>query len=269
MVVEWMRVGFVHGVMNTDNMSILGLTIDYGPYGWLDDYDPDWTPNTTDAGGRRYRYGQQPAVAQWNLVQLANAIAPLFADTEPLQQGLNRYVEVYRDGFATMTCDKFGFRTNDDAAQEIMAEGYALLEGASLDYTAFFRAIADLPDTLPDGPLVPLLGDIAYDDATLERHRDALETWLRRWHATAAASGDTPSARRQRMHAVNPRFVFRNYLAQQAIERAEAGDETMIGTLLEVLRHPYDEQPEHAAFAARRPEWARHKAGSSMLSCSS
>jgi uncharacterized protein YdiU (UPF0061 family) len=269
MIVHWMRVGFVHGVMNTDNMSILGLTIDYGPYGWLDDYDPDWTPNTTDAGGRRYRYGQQPAIAQWTLVQLANAIVPLFPDTEPLQQGLNRYVEVYQETFASMTCGKFGFVTNSDAAQEIMADGYALLEGAELDYTAFFRAIADLPDVLPTAPLVPLLGDITYDDTKLEMHRAALESWLRRWHDTAAASGDTPSARRHRMHAVNPRFVFRNYLAQQAIERAEAGDESMIGTLLEVLRHPYDEQPEHAAFAARRPEWARHKAGSSMLSCSS
>jgi uncharacterized protein YdiU (UPF0061 family) len=269
MIVHWMRVGFVHGVMNTDNMSILGLTIDYGPYGWLDDYDPDWTPNTTDAGGRRYRYGQQPAIAQWNLVQLANAIAPLFPDTEPLQQGLNRYVEVYQETFATMTCGKFGFITNSDAAQEIMAEGYALLEGAELDYTAFFRAVADLPDVLPAEPLVPLLGDITYDDTKLDMHRAALESWLRRWHDTAAASGDTPAARRQRMHAVNPRFVFRNYLAQQAIELAEAGDESMIGTLLEVLRRPYDEQPEHEAFAARRPDWARHKAGSSMLSCSS
>ena len=94
---------------------------------------------------------------------------------------------------------------------------------------------------------MPLLGDITYDDTKLDVHRAALESWLRRWHDTAAASGDTPAARRQRMHAVNPRFVFRNYLAQQAIERAEAGDESMIGTLLEVLRRPYDEQPEHEA----------------------
>ncbi len=269
MIVHWMRVGFVHGVMNTDNMSILGLTIDYGPYGWLDDYDPDWTPNTTDAGGKRYRYGQQAAVAQWNLVQLANAIAPLFPETEPLQQGLNRFAEVYREGFARMTCDKFGFRDNDENAQQIMGEAFALLEECALDYTAFFRAIAELPDALPDGALVPLLGDICYDDVKLDVHRASLEAWLRRWHATAAARGDMHADRRTRMHAVNPRFIFRNYLAQQAIERAEAGDESMIHTLLEVLRRPYDEQPEHATFAARRPEWARHKAGSSMLSCSS
>src|SRR5690606_7104367 len=91
MVAHWMRVGFVHGVMNTDNMSILGLTIDYGPYGWIDDYDPDWTPNTTDAQGRRYRFGWQPRIAHWNLVRLAQALSPLFQDPAPLQAGLDRY----------------------------------------------------------------------------------------------------------------------------------------------------------------------------------
>ena len=89
MIVHWMRVGFVHGVMNTDNMSALGLTIDYGPYGWLENYDTGWTPNTTDAGGRRYCFGNQPSIAHWNLVQLANAIYPLIGETEPLQKGLD------------------------------------------------------------------------------------------------------------------------------------------------------------------------------------
>ena len=269
MIVHWMRTGFVHGVMNTDNMSILGLTIDYGPYGWLDDYDPDWTPNTTDAGGRRYRYGQQPGVAQWNLVQLATALAPLFESGEPLQRGLDHYAAVYRDRFSSMTCAKFGFRDNSDAIQELMAEGYALLVECELDYTLFFRALAALPDTLPrDDTVVALLGDLTYDDARLDVHRRALADWLRRWHASLDAT-DTHAARRDRMNAVNPRFVLRNYLAQQAIELAYAGDESMVLTLMEVLRRPYDEQPEHAAFMQRRPEWARNKAGSSMLSCSS
>ena len=269
MIVHWMRVGFVHGVMNTDNMSILGLTIDYGPYGWLDDYDPDWTPNTTDAQGRRYRYGQQPAVAQWNLIQLANAVVPLFDGTEALQAGLDHYAATYRREFAAMTCAKFGFLRDTDASQELMAEAYALLVECALDYTIFFRALGDLPHMLPpDGDVVALLGDVGYDESRLVAHRAALDGWLRRWHA-ALDDGDTHAARRARMQAVNPRFVLRNYVAQLAIEQAEAGDETMILTLLEVLRRPYDEQPEHAALMARRPEWARHKAGSSMLSCSS
>ena len=268
MIVHWMRVGFVHGVMNTDNMSILGLTIDYGPYGWLDDYDPDWTPNTTDASGRRYRYGQQPAVAQWNLVQLANAIAPLFATTEPLQAGLNRYVEAYQDEFARMTCAKFGFISNTDESQALMAEGYALLQECQLDYTRFFRSLGDLPDNLPTTSPATLLGDVGYDETLLDTNRERIDAFLRTWHASLAA-GDTHAERRARMHAVNPRFVFRNYLAQQAIDLAESGDTSMIHLLLDVLRTPYDEQPEHDVFAARRPEWARDKAGCSMLSCSS
>ena len=270
MIVHWMRVGFVHGVMNTDNMSILGLTIDYGPYGWLDSFDPDWTPNTTDAGGKRYRYSQQPSIAQWNLVQLGNAILPLFPDVAPLQAGLDRYAARYHEELAAMTCAKFGFTVNSDVAQELMNEGYALLEDAELDYTNFFRALGDLPDSLPtDDSVVPLLGDVAYDEDRLALHHARLDAWVRRWHASLDSAVDSHAARRARMHAVNPRFILRNYLAQQAIELAEAGDESMISTLLEVLRHPYDMQPEHAALAARRPEWARHKAGSSMLSCSS
>ena len=108
MVVEWMRVGFVHGVMNTDNMSILGLTIDYGPYGWLDDYDPDWTPNTTDAQHRRYRYGQQANVALWNCYQLANALYPLVNNSQPLEASLEAFQASYQSEWHSMMASKLG-----------------------------------------------------------------------------------------------------------------------------------------------------------------
>ena len=114
MVVHWMRVGFVHGVMNTDNMSILGLTIDYGPYGWLDDFDPHWTPNTTDAMGRRYRYGQQPAIAQWNLLRLADAVAPILDSVEPLQAGLDRFGAVFAAEYDAMLAAKLGLDAGDE-----------------------------------------------------------------------------------------------------------------------------------------------------------
>jgi uncharacterized protein YdiU (UPF0061 family) len=269
MVVGWMRVGFVHGVMNTDNMSILGLTIDYGPYGWLDDFDPGWTPNTTDAGGRRYRFGHQPAVAQWNLVRLAEAIHPLFASEEPLHDGLERYLSVFSDEYAAMTAAKFGFPANDAAVRSLAEDGFELLLNAEVDYTLFFRALGDL-SALPDDDeaLLDALGDVFYSEARRQAHTPALAAWLRRWHDAVSAVGE-PEERRARMHAVNPRYVLRNYLAQQAIEAAEAGDPSLVHTLLDVVRRPYDEQPEHAAFAARRPEWARDKVGSSMLSCSS
>lgn len=281
MIVGWMRVGFVHGVMNTDNMSILGLTIDYGPYGWLDDFDPHWTPNTTDAQGRRYRYAQQPAVAQWNLVRLAEALAPLFEVTAPLEAALERYAAVYAAEYEAMIAAKFGFAAPGgspdgsglgDAERALAREAFALLYEAEVDYTLFFRALGDLPDALPDDAppeaLIALLGDVFYDDAKRAAHAEALAGWLRRWHAHVLGGGPW-AARRTRMHAVNPRYVLRNYLAQQAIDQAEAGDASLVHTLLEVMRRPYDEQPEHAAFARRRPEWARDRAGCSMLSCSS
>ncbi len=270
LMVHWMRVGFVHGVMNTDNMSILGLTIDYGPYGWLDDFDPTWTPNTTDAGGRRYRYGQQAAIAQWNLLRLADALHPVFGATEPLQAGLDLYVAVYSAEYEAMTLAKFGFPASSEAALTLVREGFALLYSAEVDYTLFFRALGEIGE-LPDGDatLHGLLGDVFYDDAKRVAHADELEAWLRRWHAEVTSDGRSPAERRAAMHAVNPRYVLRNYLAQQAIDQAEAGDPSLVDRLLDVMRRPYDDQPEHAEYAARRPEWARNKAGSSMLSCSS
>ncbi|MBL0171707.1 MAG: YdiU family protein [Gemmatimonadaceae bacterium] len=270
MMVHWMRVGFVHGVMNTDNMSILGLTIDYGPYGWLDDFDPHWTPNTTDANGRRYRYEQQPAIAQWNLVRLAEALQPVFANDAPLEAALERYVAVYTAEYQTMLQAKFGLRLPDADDGALIGACFALLQAAEMDFTLFFRALGNLPDTLPaDGALETLLGDVFYDDSKRRLHHDAVRAWVVQWHARVSRDGEAAATRRARMHAVNPKYVLRNYLAQEAIDLANAGDFSRVHTLLDVMRRPYDEQPQFTLFAARRPEWARHRAGCSMLSCSS
>ena len=270
MIVHWMRVGFVHGVMNTDNMSIVGLTIDYGPYGWLDNFDPQWTPNTTDASGRRYRFEQQPAIAQWNLMRLADALVPLFATERPLQDGLARFGQVYADELDAMHRAKFGLRAVVDGDDVLMRDCFALLHAMEMDYTMFFRALGALPNLLPaDVTAATLLGDVFYDDDKRARQDDELMAWVRRWHARVSPDGEPAASRRARMHAVNPRYVLRNYLAQQAIDAAEAGDATLVLTLLDVMRRPYDEQPQYATFAARRPEWARDLAGASMLSCSS
>lgn len=269
MIVQWMRVGFVHGVMNTDNMSILGLTIDYGPYGWLDNFDPHWTPNTTDAQGRRYRFGQQPAVAQWNLARLADAISPLFASEDLLQAGIDRYSAVYIAEYEAMNAAKFGFVRRGDDEMLVIREAFALLYNAEVDYTRFFRALGDVPDALPSGDLLALLGDVFYNEEKRAAQASAIEAWLRRWHVLMLGHGRSFAERRAAMHAVNPWFVLRNYVAQQAIDAATAGDPSLVRTLLRVLRDPYTEQPEFAQYAERRPEWARHKAGCSMLSCSS
>ncbi|SDW88960.1 protein adenylyltransferase SelO [Lysobacter enzymogenes] len=267
LMAHWMRVGFVHGVMNTDNLSILGLTIDYGPYGWIDNYDPDWTPNTTDAGRRRYRYGQQPQVAYWNLSQLAGALSPLIA-TEALQDGLRRYVETYNQAERDAIARKLGLRDCSDGDVALMQELRGWLQANEIDMTIFFRALADI-DVRVERPDPAPLAEAAYDPERAAAAEPALRDWLARYAARAREDGSPADEREARMDAANPRYVLRNYLAQQAIDRAEQGDLAGVHELLDVMRRPYHDQPGREAFAAKRPDWARERAGCSMLSCSS
>ncbi|WP_115511096.1 protein adenylyltransferase SelO [Xanthomonas arboricola] len=266
MVAHWMRVGFVHGVMNTDNMSILGLTIDYGPYGWVDDYDPDWTPNTTDAQGRRYRFGTQPQVAYWNLGRLAQALAPLFADQAQLQQGLDRFRDTYLACDRRDTAAKLGLADCRDEDLQLIDALRALMHNAEMDMTLTFRGLIALA---PEHPDPDLLREAFYDQDKRLAHAAQLQEWLQRYAERLQQDTLSPEVRRERMRLANPRYVLRNYLAQQAIDLAEQGDPSGVEELLEVMRHPYDEQPGREAFAARRPDWARDRAGCSMLSCSS
>ena len=266
MVAHWMRVGFVHGVMNTDNMSILGLTIDYGPYGWVDNFDPDWTPNTTDAQHRRYRYGQQPQIAQWNLSRLASALLALFPSPEPLEAALERYAEVYTETQMRMTAAKFGFRDWRDDDDELVSKALQLLRDTEMDMTIFYRALTDMN---LDAPSVDRLHHSFYRDDLRDKYEIPLSDWLKRYAARVREDQEPAAVRRERMNAVNPKYVLRNYLAQQAIDAAHEGNDAPIHELLDVMRHPYDEQPGRELYAAKRPDWARQKAGCSMLSCSS
>lgn len=266
LVAHWMRVGFVHGVMNTDNLSILGLTIDYGPYGWVDDYDPDWTPNTTDAQGRRYRFGTQPQVAYWNLTRLAQALAPLFDDVAPLHEGLARFQAVHarceRDDIAA----KLGLAECQDADLALMADWLTLLHDGEMDMTLAFRGLIDLD---PQAPRLAVLEEAFYSEARREAVLPALQQWLQRYATRLQADALDPVQRRERMAVANPLYVLRNWLAQEAIELAGQGDLSGVHTLQEVLRRPYEVQPGREHYAAKRPEWARNKAGCSTLSCSS
>ena len=278
MIAEWMRVGFVHGVMNTDNMSILGLTIDYGPYGWLEGYDPRWTPNTTDAQGRRYCYGNQPQIALWNLARLVDALAPLIEDKTALENGLAVFGETYERASHRMLAHKLGLVSLDqEGDDQLLSDLFELLQEVETDMTLFFRLLAALPvesaaDTADDSALVePLRRAFYTDEAFAPAQRSRLGGWLRRYIARVwREQGGVPASERiERMNRANPKYVLRYYLAQQAIDALERGDAAIIARLMAVLQHPYDEQPGHDELADRRPEWARHKPGCSALSCSS
>lgn len=274
LMAHWMRVGFVHGVMNTDNMSVLGLTIDYGPFGFLDDTDPHWTPNTTDLPGRRYRYAAQPQVAHWNLSALASALAPLFdGDPAPLQAGMNAYVEAFQAAQARMWADKLGLEAwrEDDAA---LVQGlFAALQAAEVDFTLFFRQLGELVgegtriDAMPDP--ITAFAPALYDLAKASREAAGLRDWLARYAARLVTDAEPAAARRARMDAANPLYVPRNWLLQQAIDAAEQGDPGELHALQAVLERPYAPQPGAERFAARRPDWARNRPGCSALSCSS
>ena len=269
LIVEWMRVGFVHGVMNTDNMSILGLTIDYGPYGWLEGYDPYWTPNTTDAEGRRYRFGQQPQVALWNLVQLANALYPLIQDVKPLEAALEKYQRIYESEWLGMMRRKLGLQQREPSDQQLVEQLLQSFQLVETDYTLFFRKLASLSatDTLSEG--LQTLRQCWYDSAPGTKAETSLLEWLEHYQSRLQKEQSSPAERVMHMNRVNPLYVPRNWLLQLAIDDAEQGDLGKLRELEHVLQTPYQEQPGKEPLAAKRPEWARQRAGCSMLSCSS
>ena len=262
MIAHWLRVGFVHGVMNTDNMSVLGLTIDYGPYGWLEHFDPGWTPNTTDRQHARYAFGRQAEIAYWNLGCLAQAIAPLMADVEPLHAGLQRYQQHFNQHYLRDQANKFGLLEANEGDDVLQTEFYQLMHSAELDYCLSFLALgADLADDA-----LQQLGDASYNAGAFERVRADFAHWLARYQTRV---GTEKQAAQERMAQTNPIYVPRNYLAQQAIDAAQSGDLSELNVLVEALSKPYTPRPEFARFAQKRPEWARERAGCSMLSCSS
>ncbi len=274
MIIHWMRVGFVHGVMNTDNMSILGLTIDYGPYGWLENFDPNWTPNTTDSHGRRYCFKNQPHIGQWNLLQLANSIYPVINDTVPLQECLNIYTETFQKGWNEMMANKLGFNSFEPQTDNgLISELTDILQLVETDMTIFYRNLSRLnihPDRKETTSILTPLLDAYYQPEQLtEEYKNRIGNWLQNYIHRSRQEGVSIKERCKRMNGVNPKYVLRNYIAQLAIDKAENGDPSMVSELLEVFRHPYDEQPENETFAEKRPEWARNRPGCSMLSCSS
>ncbi|MEZ4359134.1 MAG: YdiU family protein [Kofleriaceae bacterium] len=286
LLAHWMRVGFVHGVMNTDNMSILGLTLDYGPYGWLDSFDPDFTPNTSDAATGRYRFGMQPGIAQWNLAHLARALTSLCgerAEQEALALGLDLYRTTFEQSYGGMMLAKLGLAAGEPGEDErLINDLLALLPQHETDPTWFYRRLAALPGWPAEGPARAALLETlapAWSAPPPAAHADRVLAWLARYLPRRDRQPGGAAEAARRMRAANPIFLLRNYLVQQAIVRAEraltdpAGDPRdatdAIAALLAAARAPYVEGPEHAGLLERRPDWARDAPGCGALSCSS
>lgn len=256
LMARWQAVGFAHGVMNTDNMSILGLTLDFGPYGFLDDYDPGFICNHSDYTGR-YAFDQQPAVGFWNLTRLAQALLPLMTE-ETAIAALNTFRDICFTYYEELMFAKLGFVESTEENRELLTGLLVLMERDRADYTTVWRRLGAISTTDEAAA-----GNRRVLDAFTDR--DAMAAWLRDYAARLRAEGRTDAERRTAMDAVNPKYILRNYLAQVAIERAEAGDFSEIDRLHDVLRRPFDEQPESEAYAEPPPDWGKRL----EISCSS
>ncbi len=269
LVASWQAVGFTHGVLNTDNLSILGLTIDYGPYGWLEGYDPAYTPNTSDLPGRRYAYGQQPHVVGWNLARLLDACFPLVGEVPPLQAVLDSYGTTLHDRLRDSVRQKLGLASDRDGDDPLVDALPGLMAQPVTDWTRFHRGLARVraPAHDSDAAWVAMVSDAFYGEPS-PQDLGAWAAWIRRWHTRTLPDHHDANARQAAMDAVNPRIVLRNWVVQQAIEAAESGDPMPVQDLLQAIQTPFadvDDDP----YDALEPEWARNRAGCSLLSCSS
>jgi uncharacterized protein YdiU (UPF0061 family) len=270
MIAHWQAVGFMHGVMNTDNMSILGITLDYGPFGFMEAFDVDHICNHTDQGGR-YSYSNQVPVGHWNCYALANALLPLIQDKEAAEAALDGYVDAYGDKFDELVHAKLGLATVQDNDRALADAMFKLMHENRVDFTLFFRRLGELRVDVLDGAGTEAdmrVADMRVTDAPLRDlflDRPGFDAWAADYRARLRQEGSVDAVRREAMQRVNPKYILRNYLAQTAIEKAQNGDFSEVRKLLAVLEHPFDEQPENEQYAALPPDWASHL----EVSCSS
>lgn len=260
LIAQWQAVGFAHGVMNTDNMSILGLTLDYGPYAFLDDYDPGLVCNHSDYQGR-YTFDRQPDIAHWNLSCLGQALLPLLGEppeaaAEQANAVLDSYAASFHSQYQTLMNHKLGLREQRAGDAPLLRDLLQPLATQQVDYSNFFRTLSRF-DSTPGSRNDPLR------DLFVER--EAFDRWAADYRDRLHAEQSDDNTRRHAMDRVNPKYILRNYLAQQAISRAQQGDNGEIEHLLRLLQAPFDEHPGQEAYAAPPPDWGRRLA----ISCSS
>jgi uncharacterized protein YdiU (UPF0061 family) len=254
LIAQWQAVGWAHGVMNTDNMSINGVTLDYGPFGFMDDFDPGFICNHSDHNGR-YAFDQQPFIGLWNLSCLAQALLPL-TTKEELKAALDRYTPVHQEFYLSLMRLKLGLEGARADDESLIADFLALMAQSQADYTNVFRALGDCDLSTEDQSAG--LGDYFVD-------RSAFDRWVVRYKDRLREQTGTDAERSERMNRVNPKYVLRNYLAQTAIEKAQHKDFSEIDRLLMLLQNPYSDRPDMDAYAAPPPNWGKHLA----VSCSS
>lgn len=263
MIVEWYRTGFTHGVMNTDNMSVLGLTIDYGPFSMLDAYELNFTPNTTDLPGRRYAFGKQANIAHWNLVKLANAIYPLVKDEKALEEIINAYGSAFWSKYDHMMAKKFGFTELLPTDKNFFTEWQNMMEMLKADYTLFFNRLETITEhTNPH----KVFDGIFYKNLS-EEEWAVLDDFLAHYLMRIEQNKESREVSVELMRKNNPKFILRNYLLFECILEVENGKTELLGKLLTALKEPYTEiYPE---FSIKRPVKYDGQVGSSTLSCSS
>ena len=267
LLVEWMRVGFVHGVMNTDNMSILGLTIDYGPFSFLDDYDPNFTPNTTDLPGRRYAFGKQGSIGYWNLGCLGSALAPLFPNTNGLAKELEAYEGIYYQKYDAMMANKLGLNEVKPEDRDLFASVEKVLAALNLDMTIFYQLLIELPlDMENKEATMAHFKESFYHDLELAES-EMLHNLVQRYSNRLRENKLPREESIRRMRQSNPRVILRNYMLHQAIQELEGGKNELVLKLQAAMKDPYSKNYDE--FFQKRPAWATQKAGCSMLSCSS
>jgi uncharacterized protein YdiU (UPF0061 family) len=263
LMVEWFRVGFVHGVMNTDNMSILGLTIDFGPYSMMDEYDLNFTPNTTDLPGRRYAFGKQGQISQWNLWQLANALFPLIKDEKFLEETLNSYGNYFWENHDKMLCRKFGFDEFKKEDEEFFINWQGLMQELQFDYTLFFNLLEKLDGITDIKTDFQMISYGFLDDDKVKK----LEHFIRIYSFRLKNNSISKEESLDLMKKANPKFLLRNYLLFECIEEVNNGKTELLQKLTKALENPYEEIfPE---FSVKRPTDYDDISGCSMLSCSS
>jgi serine/tyrosine/threonine adenylyltransferase len=268
LMVQWLRVGFVHGVMNTDNMSVLGLTIDYGPYSFMDDYDPAFTPNTTDLPGRRYAFGRQPSVGYWNLGCLANALVPLFNnETKELESSLGKYEEILMSEYHSMMAGKLGLDkiAKEDAA--LLQQLEEVLAAVKPDMTIFYQLLSELPSHVETQEEAIKHFEGSFYTKPGKEEEASFWQLVQLYQARKQRNTISEEESKSQMRRFNPRFILRNYLLHEAIEALEKGSDQLFKKLEQAMKNPYSS--EHDEFLKKRPDWASSKAGCSMLSCSS